>query len=265
VVKGSAPAGANLALFAPRLEASRVAWLAVDPVKAMMSVANWKNATEGEKVFALNQFKEKAWVAGTFYSLLAINQGLLTATGSDQKINGIPEFAGGHGFDPMRADFMKFKAAGMSASYGNAMISMARLPVRLYQIRQSDGGKLKNLVHPDESSYTVLGEYARSQLSPFASLASSLWFKSDWQNRPLPNSNRPVPKRLAMQGVEPYTWPEFWTEQVLPIPFEEAAREVWQHGLGMTPDQVSHMRKALATIAIMGATGSRVTEDQTTE
>jgi hypothetical protein len=252
VVKGSAPTGANLALFAPRLEASRVAWLAVDPVKAMMSAVDWKNATQGEKVFAINQMKEKAWVAGTLFSLLAINQGFLSAIGSKQKVNMT---------DPMKSDFLKFKAAGMTASYGNAMLSMARLPVRLYQIRESEGGNLKNIVHPDESSYTVLGEYARSQLSPFASLASSLWFKSDWQNRPLPSSNRAVPRRMAAQGIKPYTWPEFWSEQVLPIPFEEAAREVWQHGLGMSPSQIEHARKALATIAIMGATGGRLTED----
>lgn len=262
VVKGSAPTGANLALFAPRLEASRVAWLSVDPVKALSSVANWKNASQAEKIFAVNQLKEKAWVAGTFFGLLALNQGMLSAMNSKQKVNGIPEVMGGKGFDPMRSDFMKFKVAGMDFSYGNAMLSMARLPVRLYAIRESSGGKLKNLIHPDESTYSVLGEYARSQLSPFASLASSLWFKSDWQNRPLPSSDRPVPKRLRQQGVEQYTWPEFWSEQVLPIPLEEAAREVWSQGLGMSPEQVEHMFKAVATISVMAATGGRLVEDR---
>ncbi len=263
VVKVNAPKGTSVALFAPRLEMSRVAWLLADPAIAMKSAIEWKTATRAEKYFAVQQFKEKAWVAGTLYGLLALNQGILSLTDSKQKINGLPEFDGGAGFDPMRGDFMKFKAAGMQLSYGNAMLTMARLPVRLYQIRTSDGGKLKNLVHPDENSYTVLGEYARSQLSPFASLATSLWFKADWQNRPLPNSNRKVPKRLAAQGVQPYTWPEFWAEQALPIPFEEAAREVWHSGLGMSDQQVAQMRKAMATIAIMGATGARLSDDWT--
>ena len=146
-------------------------------------------------------------------------------------------------------------------AYGNAMLSMARLPVRLYQIRESSGGKLRSLVFPDESSYSVLGEYGRSQLSPFASLASTLWFKSDWQNRPLPSSDRPVPKRLRAQGVQPYTWPEFWSEQVMPIPAEEAVREVWQKGMGMSPEQIKSMRQAMATIAIMAGTGARLTTD----
>jgi len=254
VVKGAAPRGTNVALFAPRLEASRVMWLAGDPVRAANTFLQWKTATQAEKYFAVNQIKEKAWVAGTAFGLLALNQGVLQAIGSKQSVN----------FDdPMKGDFMKFKVAGMQLSYGNAMLTMARLPVRLYQIRTSDGGKLKNLVHPDESSYTVLGEYARSQLSPFASLASSLWFKADWQNRPLPNSNRAVPKRLGAEGIGRYTWPEFWSEQVLPIPAEEAVREVWKNGLGMSPDQIKQMRKAMATIAIMGATGARLSDDWT--
>lgn len=252
VVKVQAPKGANVALFAPRLEMSRVAWLATDPIRAAKTFSNWKNASEGEKYFAVNQIKEKAWVVGTMMGMLALNQGFLSATGSDQKIN----FG-----DPMHSDWLKFKAAGMNLSYGNAMISMARLPARLYQIRQGDGGKLKNLIYPDEDTYSVLGEYARSQLSPFASLATTLWLKGDWQNRPLPSSDRPVPKRLRAQGVKPYTWAEFFTEQVLPIPAEEAAREVWRNGLGMSDEQIKAARKALATIAVMSATGARLVDD----
>jgi hypothetical protein len=252
VVKVKAPKGAALALFAPRLEASRAAWLAVDPAKAVGTFTNWKNASEADKHFAVQQVKEKAWVAGTLFGLLALNQGMLSAIGSKQKIN----------FDnPMRSDFLKFKAAGMDMAYGNAMLSMARLPVRLYQIRSSDGGKLKNLIYPDESTYSVLGEYGRSQMSPFASLASTLWLKGDWQNRPLPDSTRAVPKRLRAQGVKPYTWPEFWAEQVAPIPAEEAMRDVWQYGLGMSPEQVRQMNKAMATLAVMSATGARLEDD----
>lgn len=252
VVKVSAPKGTAIALFAPRLEMSRAAWLVADPAKMASAFLNWKNASDGQKVFAINQIKEKAWVAGTMMGLLAANQGILSLVGSKQKIN----------FDdPMHSDWLKFKAGGMNMAYGNAMISMARLPVRLYQIRSSDGGKLKNVIYPDESSYSVLGEFARSQESPFASLVTTLWLKGDWQNRPLPNSTRPVPKRLRAQGIKPYTWPEFWSEQLLPIPAEEAVREVWRTGMGMSPKQVEQMRKALATISIMTATGARVTED----
>lgn len=244
--------GGALALFAPRLEMSRVAWMIADPLKAADTFLHWKTASEADKQFALYQAKEKAYVAGTLLSLLAFNQAMLSLTGSNQKIN----------FDnPMQSDWLKFKAAGMDLAYGNTMLTMARLPARLYQIRESNGGRLRNLIYPDEDTYTALGEYARSQLSPFASLASSLLFKSDWQRRPLPNSSSPVPKRLAAQGVKPYTWPEFWAEQIAPIPFEEAMREVWQSGFGSSPDQIAAARKAIATLAVMSATGARLTDD----
>ena len=255
VVRSKAPPGSNVVLFAPRLAASRAAWLVADPLRAARAFLDWKNASEGERQFAINQVKEKAWVVGTMLGLLAANEGILEASGSNQRVNLT---------DPMKRDWLKFKAGGLNIGYGNAMLSMARLPARLYRIRESDGGKLKNLVYPDEDTYSVLGEYGRSQLSPFASLALNLWLKSDWQNRPLPNSDRPVPKRLAARGVGPYTWPEFWTEQVLPIPAEEAAREVWKNGLGMSEEQIKEARKALATISIMAATGSRVEEDTDT-
>lgn len=252
VIRSAPPRYSNIALFAPRLALSRGSWLVADPLRAVKTGLDWKNASDADKIFAMNQVKEKAWVVGTMLSLLALNEGFLEATGSNQRVNVS---------DPMKRDWMKFKVAGLNVGYGNAMLAMARLPARLYRIRESDGGKLKNLVYPDEDTYSVLGEYGRSQLSPFASLASTLWFKSDWQNRPLPNSNRPIPKRLAARGVGAYTWPEFWTEQALPIPLEEGAREVWKSGLGMTDEQQRQARKALATISVMMATGARVEDD----
>ena len=258
VIKAASPKGANIALFAPRLLASRVGWLAGDPIRAADTFLRWNKSSPAEKRFAIQQVKEKAWVAGTLLSLLAVNQGMLKAIGSDQEVN----------FDdPFRSDFLKFKAFGQNISYGNAMLTMARLPIRLYRIRESDGGKLKNLIYPDEDSYNMLGEYARSQASPFASLAMSLWLKSDWQNRPLPSSERPMPKRLRARGIEPYTWPEFWTEQVLPIPAEEAIHEVWAHGLGMDDNQMKAADKAMATLSVIGkvaamaGTGGRISPD----
>jgi hypothetical protein len=252
VVKGRAPTGSNIALFAPRLGASRVAWLAVDPVKAAGTFLNWSAATPEAKIFAVNQAKEKAYVAGTLLSMLAFNQAMLSLVGSKQKINVT---------NPMQSDWLKFKVAGMNLAYGNAMVTMARLPARLWQIRESSGGKLRKLIYPDENTYSALGEYARSQLSPFASLLSTLWLKADWQNRPLPNSTQPVPKRLRAQGVQPYTWKEFGLEQVAPIPFEEAIREVFQGGFHLDAAEVKKAEKALATIAVMSATGARLTDD----
>lgn len=252
VTRKGAPKGAHLALFAPRLMGSRAMWLAGDPARAATILLNWKNATPGQKQFAMNQLKEKLWVSGTMFALLAANQGFLKAFGSDQEIN----FT-----DVNKSDFLKFKALGMEAAYGNPMITMARLPYRAVQIRERNTGKLKNIILPDAETYAMLLGYARSQLSPAAGLAADQWFMADYQNRPLPSSNRAVPKRLRQQGLGPYTWPEYLSETFSPIPFQEALKEVWKTGLGMSDEQIRQYAKALGTIAFQAGTGARIAED----
>ena len=258
VVKGRAPTGTNIALFAPRLEASRVMWLLGDPVKAAGTLLNWKNASLGEKHFAMNQLKEKAWVVGTLGSLLALNQGFLSATGSDQKINVT---------DPFKSDFLKLKVSGMNVSYGNPMITMARLPLRLF-VGIENEGKLNKIVYEDENVATVLFEYVRSQMSPFAGTATDLAIGRDYMRRPLPRAGfgllpgkTNMPRRLRAEGIDPYTWPEYATQQLAMIPVQEALKEVWGKDLVMNAADRERSLKALATIIVMGGTGARVSED----
>lgn len=254
---------ASLALFAPRLLASRAAFLAGDPYKAVeiattaMSPSKWKALPPEQKFQVINQVKQKATIVATAYGLLLANQAILNAIGSGQKVNLT---------DPTKSDFWKFKVAGMDFSFGNAMLNMARLPIRLWRIGAGDGGKMKHVIYPDESMYSAAGEFARSQASPMAGLGLDLVFKGDYQNRPLPQipgygKPIPVPKRLAAQGIQPYTWPEFFAEQASPIPLEEAEREVWRTGMGLSPAQQKQLVKAMGTTIVMMATGGRLTED----
>ncbi len=273
VVQVSAPKGASVALFAPRLQMSRAMYLFGDPLKTAKTFSTWKMASEGDRYEAVRTIKQRAYVAGTLTGMLIANQGFLTATGSDQKINGIPESLGGSGFDPMKSDFLKFKVAGKNVSYGNAMVTMARLPLRMW-VAIENQGKLNKIIFEDENLYKIAGDYLRSQASPFAGTAMDLATGRDFQERPLPRAGfgllegkTAMPKRLRAQGIEPYTWPEYLTVTALPIPAAEAMHDVWREGFGLDAEGITGMQKLMAIIsalpktAIMAGTGARISED----
>jgi hypothetical protein len=266
VTETKLPDSSSLALFAPKLLYSRLQVMGGDPFRAANSLLKLGNMTPAQKWFLTNQIKEKATIFGVFTGLLAANQQLNNMFGDKKKLNGVPEFMGGKGFDPMSSDFMKFRVAGMNVAWASPFLTLGRLPMRLIQIGMGDGGKSKFIIYPDESMYKTVGSYARTQTSPALSPVLSLLMKGDYENRPLPQipgygPPPPVPKRLEAKGIKPYTWPEFAAQTFLPIPAQEAAKEVWHYGLGTTPEQQKALVKAFTIITLMAGTGGRIQED----
>lgn len=251
VVKSRFGEWANWTFFAPKLEGSRWAWMIGDPLKATKILSDWKNATPGEQEFAMREVRQKAMVTGTYLGLLAINQGLLSASGSKQQINLT---------NPERSDFLAFKAGNHNFGIIAPMLGLVRLFANLLHVSVGTRTKFEQQTSRAEQMGNTAVQYARGKLSPFAGVAADVATQSDYAKRPLPFSSDKVPRYLRRQGEEKYTYGEYAAEHLTPIPIEEAVREVWRKQ-GMAESDIDHWMKALASAALMGGTGARMTPD----
>lgn len=242
----------NWILFAPKLEGSRWAFLIGDTAKASKILLNWKNESPEAKYYAKRELGQKALIAGTYFGSLVINQGFLSATGSDQKINF---------FNPRRGDWLSFKIAGHNLGIISPMMGAIRFLVNVARDSMANRSNFEKL---QSSRYEAIaedvGKYARTKFSPFFKTSTDIASQSDFMGRPLPFSNDKVPKFLKQQGIEKYTYPQYLETAVLPIPFEEALRETWKRQ-GMSEDKIDALLKAITVAAVMGGTGARLSED----
>ena len=215
------------ALFAPKLEASRWAFLAGDPIRDAKTFAGWKTATPEERLTAISNVKRRAIIAGTYLTLLAANQGMLQATDSKQKIN----FS-----DPRKPDFLAFKGFGYELGVVGPTISLFRYLSNMLHasIMTRAGSELKDSRAEEMGILTM--KYLRGKLSPFGSVVADVATQSDYQGRPLPFSGDKVPTYLKKEGTGAYTYSEYIGEHVEPIPFEDAIHEVWgNQGMSAAP------------------------------
>lgn len=250
-VRASFPQAASAVIFAPKLEGSRWAFLIGDPIRAGKTFSNWSKASEAERMFAIRDVKQKAIMAGTYIGLLAANEGLLQATGSNQSINVT---------DPRKPDFMAFKAGGMQLGIVSPLLGSIRYMVNMIRAAQGDRYAAEKRDTRFEQMSTVTAKYVRGKASPFGAFATDVATQADYQNRPLPFSSDKVPAYLRREGVGKYTYPEYAFEQLAPIPAEEVIKEIWTDQ-GMSQDRAARWLQVIATAAIMGGTGARLSPD----
>lgn len=243
-------------LFAPKLEASRWAFLAGDPARAAKTFANWKNETPEARNSAMMEVKQKALIAGTYLGALAINQGLLKAGGSDEDIN----FT-----NPRRSDWLSFKVAGHNVGIISPMVGSVRFLANVVHDAIQDRSKFEEMQSSRfQEAAKDAGQYVRGKLSPFAKVAADTAFQADFRDRPMPWSKDKISFRAKSQGVTtPYSYGEYAAKNFTPIPVQEAVGEIWK-SQGMAENQVSTYLRALAIAGVVGGTGARVTEDTST-
>lgn len=253
----------NWAMFAPKLEASRWAYMFKDPIKALNYVANWKEASMEQRHWAKSELQQKAMVASWYLGMLTLNQAMLWATGSEENINGIPEALGGKGFDPTKSDFMAFKVGGFKVGVLSPMIGVLRLLANALHVSFLERTKYERLTPRREALGEEAWDYATGKASPFASFVLQGLAAQDFQKRPigfLPWSE-PLPRAKRLAGVRPYEFGEYMLQQFAPIPLEEAIKSQFKMA-GMDELTASSWIRALIASGAMGLTGARVQELQ---
>lgn len=242
------PKWVNTAFFAPKLEASRWQGLITDPAKATKTFVNWNKATAPEKVQAKIVAKRAGEIISTYGGLLAMNQAILTLSGSDDKIN----FT-----NPLKSDWMKFKASGKTIDVsGGVRSSIAFVGNLMNEIYTGYTGNKKELwKKPEEKELVSIGTQLRYKSSPFAGILWDLATSTDAMGRPLPFSNV-KPKK----GDTPYTIQSYLLNQTAPIPVSAGIRATIESMKenGMTEVQIKDILDGIFTGIVEGASGAKL-------
>ena len=239
----------SLAFFAPRLEASRWSWMIGDPAKAANTFKGWKNASAEDRAFATAEVKQKATVVGVYLGLLGINQAMLSMTGSEDKVNLT---------NPRKGDWLAFKVAGHNVGIAGPMLGMVRLFVNLIHDSVGDRSKFESLRdRGSEMGATVL-QYGRGKLSPMAGFGMDIATQETAMKDVVPwSEDKPEKGKKTLSGGE------YGMETFLPIPFEEAVKEVWTDQ-GMSAEQQNlwlNLLKGAAVVIGAGGTGARISSE----
>lgn len=240
---------ANTAFFAPKLELSRWNKLIVDPAKAVKTFANWNNASPAEKATAKIVAARAARILSTYLGALAVNQGLLSLSGSNQKIN----------FNnPLSSDWLKFKAGDRTLDLTGGMISLLGFLTRVGNVAFEPSSELKNKSRKDE----IMNQgwnYVGGKLSPFASTAKDVATHHDFAGNTLPfYDDKPTHswnKKLTMK--------EYIEKQQTPIPVAEFFTDFdkQMENEGVPKDKRMQIAQSILVAGLVGGTGAHIGEE----
>lgn len=232
--------------FGPKLAQSYWNRLIGDPVKTLNTWTNWKNATPGEKVVAMQRLRGSMAAVTTYTGMLIANQALLAATGQKDQINWN---------DPSQSDWLAFKGWGFRLGLPGAMRSEINLigqiiatqmmkPEDLAKVGIPAKGATGSWLQTLRELYVArqLMGYGLTKATPVAGVAKELVTGRDWEGRLLPWSHAE-----GKEKKPPLSWGEFaWSKA--PIPLSAAAGYVYdqlrKNGASVT-DASMWMRAAM--------------------
>jgi hypothetical protein len=237
--------------FAPRLYASRWGRVVLDPIKTAKTALNWKTASAADKYAAKVRLRNAGYFIGGYISALAINQGLLIATGSKERVNMA---------DPTKSDWLKFKVGGKVITADGGLLDPVRL---LGQIVIGDlmMPRTKKDVFLHGNRFQKAGmdilKYGRGKINPSLGLVVDVGTGSDYSGRPLPFSNeKPQFKDQTQYSVTEYLLSKG------PIPLSIASKEVYDEMVknGMSSVHAMDIVKG-SGLLVFTMTGAHLTED----
>lgn len=214
-------------LFGPKLTQSKVNRLSSDPVQTAKTFSKMmigSETTAGERAAAWTRLSGATQYALSSLGFLAVNQAVLSALGSKEKVNYT---------DPTRSDYFAFKGGGV-AGYIPGMHTELRALAKVLNIAFMDSripGKRKALVeNPDLRGETkisqigkVAGLYGLAKLEPGISHATEALLGQNYQGRPLPWSKDPGTEKQPRMSKGEYF------ASIGPIPLEGPIGFVYDH------------------------------------
>lgn len=188
-------------MFAPQLTASKIAKTFVDPIKTGITgvETTWAKIAGGEQVpfneryIASLRTRKAATALASYAGLLAVNQGLLIASGDKERINFSDSFKG---------DWLKPKFAGHMFNFRGSS-ELVRLVGNLVAISQSSRKDLRGDTRT-AAARDAVARYAQYKAEPALQLGAEMALSEDTFGRPVPwSSEKGTPSKPK------YTVPEF--------------------------------------------------------
>lgn len=205
---------ANAFVFAPNLIVSKFARITTDPIKAIATLANWKNASMADRAAAKIIIKKSARIATMYLAALGANQGLLSLTGSNQKINFL---------NPFQSDWLKFKAGNKTVDPSSGMQSTLGFLIQLGALPFEGKKDIKKdyygAASAKDATVNLTSGFLRKITSPFGGTVWDALSHKDFEGNTLPFYND-----KPQSGRKKLTYFDYFMEKA-PIPISEGYRD----------------------------------------
>lgn len=231
--------------FAPKLIPARFKASVVDPIRAVKTFADWKNASAGERQAARAVMKQQVQTVAFYGAALALNAGLNQALGSKDRVN----FS-----DPSKGDWLAFKVGGLAVRPPNALLEILRLTGGMIMPFTKTQKELRG-ESPEAVAANRVADYLRYKLHPTIRTGLEVASGTDLFGRKLPFTG--IRERLT--GETPkvtekkpaVTLPEYAIGKG-PIPLGGGAREFYDmlREEGMSHGDAKAWLRAIAVGAI---------------